>query len=68
MKPTLDNIVKLLIGKTAKANHPITVLNPDETFVITDAHVDYTFPMPKVFCQGKNTAWFGENMVEILDV
>ncbi len=63
MQPTLNNLVKQLIGKTAQADHPITVLNPDLYFTIYEARIDDN----KVSCRGKNTMWFDESLLTVLN-
>lgn len=59
---SLDKLKQLMIGKTAKANHPITCLNPTETFIIVDVKVNDN----TIFVRGENTCWFGSNSYEIL--
>ena len=61
MKPTINNLVATLIGKRAKAYHPITCLNPTEFFEIRFVKIEND----KVFCRGENTCWFGENMLTV---
>jgi hypothetical protein len=58
--PNLDN---LLVGREAKAKHPITVLNPTETFKIVDAHIDFN----KIYVCGEKTMWFELGSIELVD-
>jgi hypothetical protein len=60
---TLDNLVKSIVGRRAKAQHPITVVNPDEFFTISDVKIENY----KIYVRGENTIWFGEGMVELCD-
>ena len=64
-------IEKFLIGKEAKADHPITCMNPTKTFIIVDVRVEETTPSyevqgHKVFVRGENTMWFGYNTWELV--
>ena len=47
----------LLIGLRVKADHPITVLNPDETFVIYDARIENG----NIYARGELTMWFASS-------
>ena len=62
MKLTLDALVASLIGREAKANHPITCLNPTETFIITEAKVENG----AIVVRGTDTCWWGEGAVDLL--
>lgn len=64
MKPTIDNLMNLLIGKRAKANHPITCLNPEEYFIIYEVKLENDDG--RIFCRGENTCWFSANMLEVI--
>ena len=64
-------IEQFLIGKEAKADHPITCMNPTKTFIIVDVRVEETTPSykvqgHKVFVRGENTMWFGYNTWELV--
>jgi hypothetical protein len=60
-------VVNALKGKTATAKHPITSINPKETFVITEVKIEpsYDDELGKVYVRGKDTCWFGHNLVKI---
>ena len=64
-------IEDFLIGKIAKADHPLTGLNPHETFVIADVRVEETISGQKqghkVFIRGKDTMWFGYNTWSLIN-
>ena len=62
INPTIENLVQELVGRTAEANHPITVLNPNKTFIVTEAKYEHD----RVFVRGEDTCWFGLNTVQIL--
>lgn len=47
-------------GTRVKADHPITPLNPEETFVVHAVNVDSD---GKVFVRGEATMWFHVNML-----
>lgn len=55
-------VARLLIGKTAKADHPITCLNPAPTFKIFGAKI----ANDRIFVRGEETMWFGESVFEVL--
>ena len=64
-------IEQFLIGKEAKADHPVTCMNPTKTFIIVDVRVEETTPSyevqgHKVFVRGENTMWFGYNTWELV--
>jgi hypothetical protein len=61
MNLNLNNLVKSLIGRRARANHPITVCNPEEFFIICDAKLEHG----KLSVRGENTIWFVNGMVEV---
>lgn len=48
-----------MLGATVKADHPITCLNPDETFVVTAIHWD----RGQFFARGEQTMWFSTRML-----
>jgi hypothetical protein len=58
---TLNNLVQSLIGKRAKADHPMTVINPEEYFIIIEAKIEDN----KILVRGDKTAWFSGEMIEI---
>lgn len=60
---------KLLVGKRAKANHPITCLNPDETFIIFEVRAEYRTDIQKTVVQvrGENTMWWGNGAWELVE-
>jgi hypothetical protein len=67
----ITTIEKFFIGKEAKADHPITCMNPTETFIIIDVRVEETLLSQKdqghkVFVRGENTMWFGYNTWELV--
>ena len=57
-----------LVGTRVRSSHPITTLNPEEVFVVselkfsngrlTDTDIGLT-----VFVRGENTCWFNINMI-----
>lgn len=61
MKPSINNLMNTLIGKKAKADHPITCANPEEYFIIKEVRIDHDV----VFVRGEKTMWFGESLVEV---
>jgi hypothetical protein len=67
MKPSVDNLLRTLIGRTAEADHPVTVLNPSKTFRIDDVKLERRGKDMKVFVKGIHTCWFGEEMIKVLD-
>lgn len=44
----------MIKGIFARADHPRTVLNPDEYFEVIDIQVQHG----KMYVRGKNTCWF----------
>ena len=64
---TIENF---LIGKTARADHPITCMNPEETFKIIAVRIEQTLSCQeeghKVLVRGENTMWFGYNSWELV--
>jgi len=60
-KLTIENLARTLIGKTAKADHPITCLNPNETFTIIEVRTE----ADHISVRGENTCWFGQNLVSV---
>lgn len=61
---SLNNLLKALIGKQAKANHPINICNPSEFFIISDVKMTEN---EKIAVRGENTIWFIGSMVEIIE-
>jgi hypothetical protein len=55
------NIKEILVGKEAKADHPITIANPTETFTIVDAKIEERGGEFIILVRGENTCWFGRN-------
>lgn len=47
-------------GALVKADHPITVLNPSETFEVLEIKVD---ERGEFFARGENTMWFNTRML-----
>lgn len=64
LKTRLENA---LIGRHAKANHPITVFNPNETFTIEQVDFEFRNEEIVVKVRGKETCWFGKNMWRLLE-
>ena len=58
-----EAILKLLTGMIVKADHPITVLNPTETFEVIDVNIE----RGKLFLRGKDTMWFEAGMLTRID-
>lgn len=56
-RPILD---QLLIGKEVKARHPTTVLNPNETFKITEYRIEYN----RLTVRGEDTCWFSIDLID----
>jgi hypothetical protein len=57
-----ESIVKYwLKGQLASANHPITVLNPDKYFTITDVRVTEG----RIYVRGENTMWFSQSLIKV---
>lgn len=55
----MTNLEKALIGRQFKANHPITVLNPEEVFTIHQVQVEtFIEGHVKIYVCGENTCWF----------
>jgi hypothetical protein len=50
----------LLCGVVVKADHPVTCLNPDETFPIYECRIDND----KLYCRGEKTMWFHAALLE----
>lgn len=61
-------IKESLIGKMAKAHHPITCANPSKTFVIVDVKVEWREWEQDwiVSVRGEETCWFGRNYWELV--
>ena len=64
---------KCLIGKVAKSEHPITVLNPKPTFNIYEVRCEYKYVSESVgmahsiSVRGENTCWFGGGYWELVE-
>jgi len=57
----------LLVGKLAKVNHPITIINPKEYFRIYEVRIEDDIEMDhRIYIRGKNTAWFGQESILII--
>ncbi len=56
-----------LIGRLAITNHPITVLNPEETFGIVDVNLEHDPDLEygRIFVRGEKTCWFGQDSFKI---
>lgn len=52
----------LLVGKEVEASHPITCLNPEKIFVVSEAIIKDN----RIFVRGENTMWFGQSMITIV--
>lgn len=50
----------LLCGIVVKADHPVTSLNPDETFPIHECKIDNG----KLYCRGEKTMWFHVDLLK----
>jgi len=61
----IEDEINSLIGKSAKADHPITCLNPTEYFTIIDICIDKTLKGYKVSVRGDDTCWFNVKSVMI---
>jgi len=67
MQLTLENVLKnALVGKIAKADHPITCINPEEYFEIVEAKLDTYSGEVKLYVKGENTCWFNSNMATLI--
>lgn len=60
--PDKSKIASLLIGKEAKALHPITCLNPSLTFSIFDAKIVDN----RILVRGEETCWWGQDSWELV--
>lgn len=62
-------IENLILGRRVKADHPITVLNPEESFIVTEVKLEVGghFHGPSFYVKGENTMWFHESLVELVD-
>lgn len=59
-------IANLILGRRVKADHPITVLNPEETFIVTEVKFNqYSVNGPSFYVRGEKTMWFAEGLVEL---
>lgn len=54
-------ILNFLVGKTAKSLHPITLLNPSETFIITECKISND----TLYIRGEDTCWFEQGMIRL---
>ena len=55
-----SDLSSLLCGALVKAKHPITPLNPTETFIVKEAKIERN----KLFMRGENTMWFAHELLE----
>lgn len=62
MKPSIANLAKLLIGRSAVSSQYVTTLNPEKAFVITDVKVERGM----VSVKGERTPWLTENVVDVI--
>ncbi|MDO8611127.1 MAG: hypothetical protein Q7R95_11430 [bacterium] len=53
-----------LIGTQVKADHPITVLNPEETFKIKEVSIDNNI----LYVRGENTMWFAQGLIKLVGI
>ena len=57
-----------LVGTRVRSSHPITVINPEEVFVVSELKLTYgkifddNFGLT-IFVRGENTCWFNVNMI-----
>lgn len=51
--------IEFLKGVKVKADHPITVLNPDPVFEIREVEIRNG----NLYCRGENTMWFGAGLL-----
>lgn len=56
-----QNQMNVKVGSKVKVSHPITVLNPDEYFTITQIEFE-NYPK-KIWICGENTCWFNSDMI-----
>lgn len=56
-----QNQMNVKVGSKVKVSHPITVLNPDEYFTITQ--IEFETNPKKIWICGKNTCWFNSDMI-----
>lgn len=47
------------VGARVKADHPVTCLNPEETFIVTEL----SFDNGRFFARGAQTCWFSTRML-----
>lgn len=52
------------VGTRVKADHPITCLNPEETFEVTGIGIDNG----RISVRGDNTCWFGLGLISYVPV
>lgn len=62
MKPSIENLAKLLIGKSAVSSLYVTEVNKEKAFEITDVRVNRGL----VYVKGKDTPWLTENVIDVL--
>lgn len=55
-----DTSLMFLVGLEVKADHPITCLNPTETFLIRYAKID---ERGKLYVRGEETMWFHASLI-----
>lgn len=53
--------MRFKVGSKVKVSHPITVLNPEEYFTITQIECEHN--PKKVWICGENTCWFNSDMI-----
>lgn len=56
-----------LVGQYCRVNHPVTVLNPDDGFMIKEVKIelDENLPFGRISVRGENTCWFGQNSFKV---
>jgi hypothetical protein len=57
-----DHLVGIMIGLEVSVDHPLTVLNPDRFFIITEVKMD-----DGLYIRGKDTCWFNANIATLKD-
>lgn len=56
--------MEIEVGTRVKANHPITVLNPEETFLVK--YMKFEQGRNVCFVRGDLTCWFRADQVKIV--
>lgn len=54
---------ELLCGMRVKADHPITPLNPEETFIVFDTQIE----RGNLYLRGEKTMWFANQLLTRVD-